>query len=139
MKSGQLLMLEQLIKSKENSDSRKIGVAFICFEDQLMNYSSDLRFSTSTPNWRNAQQALRMGDYGGKLDPTYVLNRIEIIKGIINTYALSSNDSFDEIIEKVYKIKNGSKILEKLEAISIAAQISNTEIRVMIGNFIGSL
>ena len=62
------------------SDNRKMGVSFICFEDQLMNFSSNLRFSTSTSNCRNLQQAIGMGDYGGVLDPERIINGIIKIK-----------------------------------------------------------
>jgi hypothetical protein len=127
------------LNANEKKDSRKCGVAFVCFEDQLMNYSSNLRFSTSTKNWRNTQQALKMGDYGGKFDPTYTLQRIDFIKNIVASYMLEGSDSKDVILEKIYNIKNGIEILEKLESICIAAQISNTQLRVMIGDFVGSI
>jgi len=126
-------------KAKAGYDNRKVGVAFICFEDQLMNSSSDLRFSLSTSNWRNVQQALRMGDYGGSFDPETILEKLQDIKDVVSAQSLGDGDSLDDIIKKSYKISNGSEIFGLLEKAAIAAQHAGTKVKVMTGKFIGSL
>ena len=126
-------------KAKVGYDNRKIGVSFICFEDQLMNSSSDLRFSMSTSNWRNVQQALQMGDYGGSLDPKTILERLQDIKDVVSAQSLGDGDPLDDIIKKSYKISHGSEIFGLLEKTAIAAQEAGTKVRVMNGKFIGSL
>ena len=124
---------------KSTQDNRKIGVAFICFEDQMMNYSSDLRFSTSTSNWRNVQQALRLGDYGGSFDPDSILKALQDVKDVVSAQALNDPSDMDDVIKKSYKIEHGTQMFGKLERIAIAAQEAGSKIRVMTGQFIGQL
>jgi len=124
---------------KSTQDNRRIGVAFICFEDQIMNHSSDLRFSTSTSNWRNVQQALQLGDYGGSFDPDTILKALQDVKDVVAAQALNDPSDMDDVIKKSYKIEHGTQMLGKLEGIAIAAQEAGSKIRVMSGQFIGQL
>jgi hypothetical protein len=121
------------------SDNRKTGVSFICFEDPLMNYSSNLRFSTSTSNCRNLQQAIKMGDYGGVLDPERTLHGILEIKEYALSQSLVDPDCIDAIIKKKYGFDEGVTLLIKLEEICVAALFAGTQIRIMNGQFIGKL
>ena len=121
------------------SDNRKTGVSFICFEDQLMNFSSNLRFSTSTSNCRNLQQAIGMGDYGGVLDPERIINGITKIKEYITFQSLLDADCLDAIIQKKFGFDNGVILLNKFEEISMAAIVAKTHIRIMNGQFIGKI
>ena len=123
----------------KSQDNRKIGVAFVCFEDQLMNSSSDLRFSTSTSNWRNVQQALGLGDYGGSFDPDAILEKLQDVKDVVSAQGLNDGDPMDGIIKKSYKIENGTQIFGRLEKIAITAQHAGTKVRIMTGQFIGTL
>jgi hypothetical protein len=120
-------------------DNRKIGVAFICFEDMLMNYSSDLKFSTSTSNWRKVQNILGMGDYGGSLDPQHMIQSLEKISCEIGMASLSDPNCLDAIILKLYDIENGTVIFHKLFAIATAAAYAETKVRVMTGSFVGKI
>lgn len=126
-------------KPKSTYDNRKTGVTFICFEDQLMNSSSDLRFSMATSNWRNVQQALQLGDYGGHMDPQHILDRIQDIRYDIGLLALGDGGEIDTIIKNKYNFSNGTEVLNRLEKCAIAADVAGTQVRVMNGKFIGGL
>lgn len=119
------------------SDTRKVGMAFVCFEDQLMNFSSNLRFSTPTSNWRALQNALHLGDYGGSFNPEYVLQSIDKFVEEVESMQLSENIDMSELYKKHFKITNAKELIKRLKNISIAAQVANTNVRVMIGAFIG--
>jgi hypothetical protein len=117
-------------------DNRKIGVAFICFEDQLMNYSSNHRFSTPTSNWRALQQALQLGDYGGSFDPDYVITSIDSLIEMVHQKQLYENIDLDEIYKKHYGVIRGTELLKRLRDTAIAAQVAGTKVRAMIGAFV---
>jgi hypothetical protein len=138
-------MSEQLyidFQNKEKDtpiDNRKVGVSFICFEDMLMNYSSDLKFSTSTSNWRKVQNVLEMGDYGGSLDPQYIIKSLDKINCEIGIASLDDPNCLDAIILKLYDIENGTLIFQKLFSIAVAAIQAKTKVRVMSGFFVGKI
>jgi len=134
----QFIEFDKQVKAT-TSDNRKSGVSFICFEDPLMNYSSNLRFSMSTSNCRNLQQAIEMGDYGGVLDPERTLNGILKIKEYITSQSLIDPDCLEAIIQKKYGFDNGLLLISKLEEIAIASLFAGTKIRIMNGQFIGKL
>lgn len=132
----QLIQFDSIERKATPTDNRKIGVAFVCFEDQIMNFSSDLKFSTTTKNWRNLQQALALGDYGGSFDPQSILNSLDEIDFQVNCAALNCHDSIDEIIFKKYKVENGVKLLNSLRKISEVAMHAGTNVRVMTAKFL---
>ena len=121
---------------KSTYDNRKIGMAFICFEDQLMNYSSDLKFSTSTSNWRNFQKRLGLGDYGGKFNPEVVLDCIAKLIDEVESKQLSHVENLDKLYDLVLGLENSMKLIHALKKISEVAKVAGTEVRVMIGKVI---
>jgi hypothetical protein len=123
-------------KTPEVQGPKKVNVAFVCFEDQTMNGSSDLLFSMPSQNWRNIQTHLKMG-FLGSFDPDVILQSLQTIQDAISGKALSSTEETDKVIKQHLGIENGTAVLGKLNAISVAAQSGNTKVRVMLGNFIG--
>jgi hypothetical protein len=117
-------------------DNRKTGVAFICFDDQLMNYSSNLKFATPTSNWRKIQKIFKLGDYGGSFDPEQLQACIDEVKSEISFKYLSDPDCMDAIYKKTYDVDNATIIFEKLEKIIEAAKAANTRIKIMTADYI---
>jgi hypothetical protein len=131
-------MSETEIK-KQPVDNRKIGVAFVCFEDSLMNGSSNLKFSTSTSNWRNVQQALGLGDYGGTFSPDLLISEIKKIRQDIEIKSSQDANLHNEMFEKHYKIKDGIIVINKLAKIAKVAKVANTRVKVITAAFVGTL
>ena len=132
--------MQQYIEFEKTTpvDSRKTGVALICFEDQLMNYSSNLKFITKTSNWRKVQMSLKLGDYGGSFDPEQLQTCIDEVKSEISVKYLSDPDCMDAIYKKTYDIDNATIIIEKLEKLIEAAKSGNTRIKIMTADYIGT-
>lgn len=132
----QLIEYDSIPNKAIPKDNRKIGVAFVCFEDQQINFSSNLKFSTTTKNWRNLQCELKLGDYGGSFKPESVLYSLEEFEYRVNILALNDSRGIDEIIFSNFNITNGTIIINKLRHISQAALYIGTNVRVMTAEFI---